>query len=97
MNLTIGMVYDLRTDYLAEGYSEEAVAEFDSESTIHELEQALRSLGHRVERIGHGRALCQRLVAGERWDLIFNIAEGLHGRSRLGNVKCQQNFLSPVP
>jgi len=86
MQLTIGLVYDLRTDYLSEGYSEEEVAEFDSESTIAQMEQALRSLGHRVERIGHGRALCQRLVAGERWDLVFNIAEGLSGRSREAQV-----------
>jgi len=39
-----------------------------------------------VERIGHGRALCQRLVASERWDLIFNIAEGVSGRSREAQV-----------
>jgi len=86
MNLTIGLVYDLRSDYLAEGYSEAEVAEFDSDSTIAALEQALSSLGHRVERIGHGRALCERLVGGERWDLVFNIAEGLSGRSREAQV-----------
>jgi len=86
MNLTIGLVYDLRSDYLAEGYSEAEVAEFDSESTIAALEQALCSLGHRVERIGHGRALCERLVGGERWNLIFNIAEGVRGRSREAQV-----------
>lgn len=86
MQRTIGLVYDLRTDYLAEGYSEEAVAEFDSEATIDALEQGLSSLGHRVERIGHGRALCARLVAGERWDLVFNIAEGVNGRSREAQV-----------
>lgn len=86
MQRTIGLVYDLRTDYLAEGYGEEAVAEFDSEATIDALEQGLSSLGHRVERIGHGRALCARLVAGERWDLVFNIAEGISGRSREAQV-----------
>ena len=30
MNLTIGLVYDLRADYLVEGYSEEQVAEYPS-------------------------------------------------------------------
>jgi D-alanine-D-alanine ligase len=86
MALTIGLVYDLRTDYLAEGYSAEEVAELDTEATIAALADGLRELGHRVDRIGHGRALCQRLVAGDRWDLIFNVAEGLHGRSREAQV-----------
>jgi D-alanine-D-alanine ligase len=84
----IGLVYDLRKDYLAEGYSQEEVAEFDSEATIQELENAIRSLGHRTTRIGNARALAGRLVKGERWDLVFNVAEGLHGRSRESQVPC---------
>jgi len=86
MKLKIGMVYDLRTDYLAEGYSEENAVEFDSEATIAALEQALRHLEHQPERIGHGRTLCHRLVDGDRWDLVFNIAEGVRGRSREAQV-----------
>ena len=82
MTCRIGLVYDLRSDYLAEGHTPEEVAEFDSESTIAALESAIRALGHRPERIGHARALCERLVAGQRWELVFNIAEGLRGRSR---------------
>jgi D-alanine-D-alanine ligase len=80
--ITIGLVYDLRDDYLAEGFSEDQVAEFDSAATIAALEQALRSLGHAVERVGNGPALARQLVSGKRWDLVFNIAEGLYGRSR---------------
>ena len=82
----IALVYDLRKDYLDMGYSEDDVAEFDSESTIASLEEAIRGLGYEVDRVGHGRALCQRLVAGERWDLVFSIAEGLKGRSREAQV-----------
>lgn len=78
----IGLVYDLRTDYLAEGFSEEAVAEFDSEETICALEQTITSLGYCVERIGNAKRLCARLVMGDRWDMVFNIAEGLGGRCR---------------
>lgn len=81
-HLSVGLVYDLRDEYLAQGYSEEQVAEFDSDSTIQALEHALRKLGHRPERIGNGRALAAQLVAGCRWDLVFNISEGLWGRSR---------------
>jgi D-alanine-D-alanine ligase len=86
--LTIGFVYDLRKDYLAEGFTPEQVGEFDSEETIAAIAGVLRSLGHRVDRIGHARALCARLAAGDRWDLVFNIAEGVSGRSREAQAPC---------
>ena len=84
--MRIGLTYDLCSDWLALGHTAEEVAEFDSEETIDLLEQAIRELGHDTVRIGHARALCERLVTGERWDLVFNIAEGLEGRSREAQV-----------
>lgn len=88
MKLKIGLTYDLRREYLAEGYNAEDVAEFDSDSTIEELEKAIRALGHVTDRIGNARALCRRLVHGDRWDLVFNVAEGLRGRNREAQVPC---------
>jgi D-alanine-D-alanine ligase len=82
----IGLTYDLKDDYLAMGYSEQAVAEFDSRETIDALEAALTALGHEVERVGHVRALAARLVAGWRCDLVFNIAEGVAGFGRESQV-----------
>jgi D-alanine-D-alanine ligase len=84
--LIVGLCYDLREDHIASGASPEDAAEFDCEETIEGLEGALRSMGLIPTRIGHGRALCRRLAAGERWDLVFNIAEGLRGRSREAQV-----------
>ena len=84
--MRIGMTYDLRSDYLAEGYGGEETAEFDSEATVAGLEDALRRRGHQTDRIGHARSLIQRLAAGDRWDLVFNIAEGLHGLAREAQV-----------
>ena len=84
--LTIGLVYDLRDDYLEEGWSPEQAAEFDSLSTIEALQAAIVSNGHQVERIGNGKRLCAELVAGRRWDLVFNIAEGVKGRNREAQV-----------
>ncbi len=83
--MLIGLTYDLRSEYLEMGYSEEQVAEFDSPRTIEGIEQALASLGHGVVRIGSLPRLVERLVRGERWDLVFNIAEGLgrYGREAL--------------
>jgi D-alanine-D-alanine ligase len=60
----LALVYDLRDDYLSMGYSIEQVAEFDTLETIDQLDAALRSNGHNVERIGHGRALAAALVMG---------------------------------
>ena len=80
------MAYDLRDDYLAEGYGEEETAEFDSPVTINAIEQALKELGFETDRIGHIRSLARRLVAGDRWDMVFNIAEGLRGFGREAQV-----------
>ncbi len=85
-SLSIGLTYDLRRDYLAAGFSEEDVAEFDSDETVDALEETLSELGHRVQRVGHVWALAEALVAGQRWDLVYNIAEGLGGRSREAQV-----------
>ncbi|BCX17593.1 MAG: D-alanine--D-alanine ligase [Geminicoccaceae bacterium] len=84
--MLIGLTYDLRDDYRGLGLSEEQLAEFDNPETIAEIEAALRRLGHGVDRIGHVRRLAERLVAGHRWDLVFNICEGLAGRSREAQV-----------
>ncbi len=84
--LTVGLTYDLRDDYLAAGFSEEETAEFDRLETIEALDEALRGLGCRTDRIGNVKALAPRLVRGERWDLVFNIAEGLRGFGREAQV-----------
>ncbi|HEY9298478.1 MAG TPA: D-alanine--D-alanine ligase [Phormidium sp.] len=86
MGLFIGLCYDLKDDYLSSGFSASEVMEFDDQETIIGLENALISLGHKVERIGNGRELAFRLAKGDRWDLIFNIAEGVKGRSREAQV-----------
>lgn len=80
--MRIGLVYDLRNDYLAQGFSVEAVAEFDSEETISSIQNTIESLGYEVQRIGNTKKLCEQLAAGQRWDMVFNIAEGLGGRCR---------------
>jgi len=84
--MKVGLAYDLRSDYLSAGYSEEETAEFDRAETIDAIEQALGQLGYATDRIGHARQLIQRLAAGDRWDLVFNIAEGMHGIGREAQV-----------
>jgi D-alanine-D-alanine ligase len=84
--MRVALVYDLRDDYRALGFSEEEMAEFDNVGTIDELASALEALGCEVERVGRGQALAARFVAGERFDLVFSIAEGVKGRSREAQV-----------
>ncbi|MGP8154350.1 MAG: D-alanine--D-alanine ligase [Smithella sp.] len=84
--LKIGITYDLRDDYLKEGYSLEETAEFDLPDTIEAIEKVILDNGFQADRIGHIKALTRRLVAGDRWDLVFNIAEGMHGFGREAQV-----------
>jgi D-alanine-D-alanine ligase len=82
----IGLTYDLRQDYLAAGFSEDETAEFDRPDTVSSIAAALQQLGHLTDRIGHARQLVARLAAGDRWELVFNIAEGLSGIAREAQV-----------
>lgn len=84
--IKIGLTYDLRSDYLRMGFSEEETAEFDKEDTIDSIEDALRQLGYKTERIGNVKELAASLVAGKRWDLVFNICEGMYGIGREAQV-----------
>jgi len=82
----IGITYDLRDDYLREGYGYEETAEFDRVDTIDGIDAALKSLGHGTDRIGNVRHLVRRLASGDTWDLVFNIAEGMYGVGREAQV-----------
>ncbi|MCB9870120.1 MAG: D-alanine--D-alanine ligase [Planctomycetes bacterium] len=82
----LGLCFDLREDYLDVGLSAEDLAEFDRPATIDALAAALERTGARVDRIGGLRALLGRLQRGDRWDLVFNIAEGRHGFGREAQV-----------
>jgi D-alanine-D-alanine ligase len=84
--MKIGLTYDLREDYLALGLGEEETAEFDKPDTIEGIEEALAGLGYRTERIGNLDRLVLRLGRGERWDMVFNIAEGLRGFAREAQI-----------
>ncbi|MBU3915070.1 ATP-grasp domain-containing protein [bacterium] len=84
--MNIGLTYDLRSEYLAMGFGELETAEFDRDDTIVAIESALQALGQNTDRIGNAFQLTERLVQGDRWDLVFNIAEGLNGMGREAQV-----------
>jgi D-alanine-D-alanine ligase len=84
--MQIGITFDLRDEYIAQGFSEEETAEFDREDTVRAIEHALQDLGFLPDRIGTLKQLTQRLARGDHWNLVFNIAEGMHGYAREAQV-----------
>lgn len=86
--LSIGLAFDLKADHVAHapaGAPDDLFEEFDSLTTIEGLEAALRAGGHRVRRLGGGRAFIEALLA-QPVDLVFNLAEGFGSRSREAHV-----------
>jgi D-alanine-D-alanine ligase len=84
--MQIALTYDLRKEYLDDGYSPEETAEFDKEEAIDGIESAIKSHGHTVTRIGSIKKLVSRLALGERWGMVFNICEGMFGIGREAQV-----------
>lgn len=81
--VNIGMTFDLKDAYLSRGFSPEDAAAFDSAIPIESIESVLKGLGHMVERIGSVDHLVVRLAGGDRWDMVFKIAEGVFGPGRV--------------
>lgn len=80
--MKIGLTYDLRSWYLDRGFSQEETAEFDKQETIDAINDALITMGFETEAVGNCFQLIEALAVGKRWDLVFNIAEGLYGDGR---------------
>mgnify|MGYP003693799699 CR=1 FL=1 len=78
--MRIALVYDLRDDYRALGFSEEEVAEFDNVDTIDQLDGALaRAWLRGRSALAAGRCLPRGSPPAMRFDLVFSIAEGREG------------------
>jgi D-alanine-D-alanine ligase len=101
--MKIGLTFDLRSWYIDHGYSMDETAEFDKQETIDALENSLKLMGYETEPIGNAFQLIEALAAGRRWDMVFNIAEGLYGDGResvvpaiLDQYKIPYIFSGPV-
>lgn len=89
MGLRIGLAYNLKPDAEDEppgtsGPLDDRYAEWDAPSTIAAVEAALAGAGE-VIRLEADEDFPMRL-RGSRPDIVFNIAEGLHGPSREAHV-----------
>jgi D-alanine-D-alanine ligase len=83
---TVGLTYDLKTDYeFKEGDPEDANAEFDHPSTIDRISAAIESNGFKTKKIGNVSSLLDNIGKLDV-DIVFNISEGLYGRNRESQV-----------
>src|SRR3954451_16064314 len=80
--LRVGLVYNLRRVTVAEGDTE---AEFDTPTTIEALSNAIRVQGHDVVKL-EANAELPVALRDANVDMVFNIAEGLHGMNREAQV-----------
>lgn len=101
--MKIGLTFDLRSWYIDRGYSMDETAEFDKQETVDALSDSLKIMGHETEPVGNTFQLIEAIAAGKRWDLVFNIAEGLYGDGResvvpaiLDQYKIPYVFSGPV-
>jgi D-alanine-D-alanine ligase len=81
----------------------EDTAEFDKQETVDAIDIALRKMGFETEQVGNCFQLIEALAAGKKWDLVFNIVEGLYGDGResvvpaiLDQYKIPYVFSGPV-
>jgi len=101
--MKVGLTFDLRSWYIDRGYSMDETAEFDKQETVDALENSLKEMGYETEPVGNAFQLIEALAAGKRWDMVFNIAEGLYGDGResvvpaiLDQYKIPYVFSGPV-
>jgi D-alanine-D-alanine ligase len=79
--LKVGLAYNLKRQRPSLDGAHDHEAEYDSPETIRAVEEAIASFGHEVVRVEAIPEMLGR-IAGLGIDLVFNIAEGLRGRSR---------------
>lgn len=84
--MRVGLTYDLKTDYeFKKDDPADANAEFDHESTIDNIAQAIVSKGFEIKKIGNVTRLIENIDKLDV-DIVFNISEGLFGRNRESQV-----------
>jgi len=69
-------------------------SEFDSAETVNAIASALKSRGHDVELIDVGEADLFSYFKKNRIDLVFNIAEGKHGKFREAEIPAMLDYLN---
>jgi len=88
--LKIGIAYNLQHGFLSK--VEDMEAEYDSLDTIKAIQKVLQSAGIDAELLEADSDFVSRVKAANV-DLVFNIAEGTHGRGRESQIPAILSFL----
>lgn len=78
--MTIGIVYDLKTDYTTE--SNTVFIDFASFDVFSQIKLILERAGFDVILIGETEDICERIEQIKRCEIIFNFCEGIKSRNR---------------
>ncbi len=88
--LSVGIAYNLKKGTAAQ--AEDMEAEYDSCDTIEAIREVFESAGISVKLLEADSDFVQK-VKEAKVDLVFNIAEGTHGRGREAQVPAILSFL----
>ena len=83
--LKVGLTFNLKRIKPHHASDDDREAEFDSRTTVDAIAGAITSLGHEVVELEATPEL-PLIIGSMPLDLVFNIAEGLHGRNRESQV-----------
>lgn len=93
MGLKVAFIYNLKRKTEGTVFPEDYYSEFDSKETIEAIANGLRTGGHEVFLVEADKGLLN-WFQNNKVDIVFNIAEGLHGESREAQVPAILDFLS---
>ncbi len=78
MGLKVAFIYNLKRKTEGTVFPEDYYSEFDSKETIEAIANGLRTGGHEVFLVEADKGLLN-WFQNNKVDIVFNIAEGLHG------------------
>lgn len=88
---TVGLTYNLKKGIKSE--IEDIEAEYDSIDTVLAIKKALEDLGCKVELFEACSEVLKKIY-DTKMDIVFNIAEGMHGRGREAQIPAILSFLN---
>lgn len=93
MDFKVGLTYNLKRQSSSdEGLPEDFFAEFDDEETVNAISDALKKGGCKVTKIEADANVYSKLMRLKP-DIVFNVAEGLHGESRRSHIPAMLEML----
>jgi D-alanine-D-alanine ligase len=91
--LRVGFTFNVKRKVAKSAEDDDSQAEYDSPTTIAAITSAIESFGHTVVQL-EATAELPAVIGAAGLDVVFNMAEGLHGRNRESAVPAILELLS---